>query len=404
MITPLFFRRLPQSFARLVVTHVMTSTVRVTYHSVVHVVSLPVNATVRDLGVVLETATGASIPTQKILGLKKATNVKAGTLCPARDDDAVLVVSEITGLCDSSKPLMLMGTPKAAIDAMDTAAGVDHRVRGFEEEALRERRRRKGHVSRVGHTGSNKHRDDPGPPSTSRHPYTFTTYKPLPVPSVIKPPASAALRMLQRLARDPGILGIMEKHKWRVPLLAEMPPEGKVGVSESCVLGYNVNAGQEIHLRLRTDDVKGFRRYQRVRETLIHELTHNVFGPHDASFKNLCSQLTRECNEFDWTAKGNGAKRLGDVDTYMSSDEETWSEDEAMAATKGSSGSALGGDDPNVLLDPKLAAGRAAAKREAEVAEREMAGLAREAISRVVAVACACGSCGANAMECGVCE
>ena len=26
----------------------------------------------------------------------------------------------------------------------------------------------------------------------------------------------------------------------------------KVGVSESCVLGYNVNSGQEIHLRLRT--------------------------------------------------------------------------------------------------------------------------------------------------------
>ena len=45
-------------------------------------------------------------------------------------------------------------------------------------------------------------------------------------------------------------------HRWTVPLLAEMPPEGKVGVSESCVLGYNVNAGAEIHLRLRTDDLK----------------------------------------------------------------------------------------------------------------------------------------------------
>lgn len=39
-------------------------------------------------------------------------------------------------------------------------------------------------------------------------------------------------------------------------LLSEMPPEGKVGVSAMCVLGYNVNNGQEISLRLRTDDLK----------------------------------------------------------------------------------------------------------------------------------------------------
>ena len=55
-------------------------------------------------------------------------------------------------------------------------------------------------------------------------------------------------------------------------LLSEMPPEGKVGVSEVCVLGYNVNAGQEIALRLRTDDLRGFRGYERIRETLIHEV------------------------------------------------------------------------------------------------------------------------------------
>ena len=59
-------------------------------------------------------------------------------------------------------------------------------------------------------------------------------------------------------------------------LLSEMPPEGKVGVSAMCILGYNVNAGQEISLRLRTDDLKGFRRYDRIRETLCHELAHMV--------------------------------------------------------------------------------------------------------------------------------
>jgi hypothetical protein len=49
---------------------------------------------------------------------------------------------------------------------------------------------------------------------------------------------------LRRLAADPGILGVMAKHRWRVGLLSEMPPEGKVGVSAVCILGYNVNQGQ----------------------------------------------------------------------------------------------------------------------------------------------------------------
>ena len=70
-----------------------------------------------------------------------------------------------------------------------------------------------------------------------------------------------ALKLLHRLAADPGIVGIMTKHRWSVGLLSEMPPEGKVGVSPVCILGVNINRGQEISLRLRTDDLKGFRRY-----------------------------------------------------------------------------------------------------------------------------------------------
>ena len=35
-------------------------------------------------------------------------------------------------------------------------------------------------------------------------------------------------------------------------------------------------------------------RYQSIRQTLVHELTHNVWGEHDANFKALNSQLLRE--------------------------------------------------------------------------------------------------------------
>jgi hypothetical protein len=46
----------------------------------------------------------------------------------------------------------------------------------------------------------------------------------------------------------------------------EMFPDGKVGVDEVCVLGLNVNKGQEIRLRLRTDDLRGFRTYATVKK------------------------------------------------------------------------------------------------------------------------------------------
>jgi len=41
--------------------------------------------------------------------------------------------------------------------------------------------------------------------------------------------------------------------------------------------------------------LQGFRNYERIRETLVHELTHNVWRDHDNSFKELNSRLLREC-------------------------------------------------------------------------------------------------------------
>ena len=52
----------------------------------------------------------------------------------------------------------------------------------------------------------------------------------------------------------------MRLHRWKVGCLCEMYPEGLVGVSEVCVMGLNENRGQRIRLRLRTDDLQGFRK------------------------------------------------------------------------------------------------------------------------------------------------
>ena len=128
-------------------------------------------------------------------------------LTPSKAEDAALAVAAVPGLCGAAKPLMLMGTAAADLAALDAAAAVDHRVAGFEEEARRLRRRQRSHVSRPSAAsgpvsfGPASAAKTGGPPSMAAHPYTFASYKPLPVPEFIKPPASAALRLAGMLLR-----------------------------------------------------------------------------------------------------------------------------------------------------------------------------------------------------------
>merc|ERR1719164_84251 len=128
--------------------------------------------------------------------------------------------------------------------------------------------------------------------------YKFHALKPLAVlPPGVTPGVSAVQQRLKELSEDPGILGVMKKHQFQVGCLSEMPPDGKVRVDSECVMGLNQNAGQEIFLRVRTDDGQGLRPYASIVPVLLHELTHNVWSGHDNNFKKLCSQLNREYKE-----------------------------------------------------------------------------------------------------------
>lgn len=126
--------------------------------------------------------------------------------------------------------------------------------------------------------------------------YGFARIETLPM----LPQQDKAKQILHDLANDPGILACMNKHQWNVGCLKEMYPEGKVGESEVCILGLNRNKGQEILLRLRTDDLKGFRKILSIRKVLFHELAHNVYSEHDSNFFQLNRQIEKECNELDW--------------------------------------------------------------------------------------------------------
>eukprot|EP00736_Rhodelphis_marinus_P000617 Rmarinus@m.29579 len=111
----------------------------------------------------------------------------------------------------------------------------------------------------------------------------------------------AARDVLVRIASDGGVVAVMKKHNWAVPVLREMYPKEKVGIDPVCVLGLNTNKGQEIQLRIRTDDLRGFRKYSMIREVMFHELAHNRFSEHNEDFFNFMSQLQREAEALDWT-------------------------------------------------------------------------------------------------------
>jgi hypothetical protein len=117
----------------------------------------------------------------------------------------------------------------------------------------------------------------------------------------LNPPPSEALNSMHMLAADPGIVAVMNKHRWRVGIMTEMAPIGYVGVSPKCILGFNKNHGEEISLRLRTDDLKGFRKYESIKKTLLHELAHMIHSEHDANFYALDKQLNQEAASLDWT-------------------------------------------------------------------------------------------------------
>lgn len=144
--------------------------------------------------------------------------------------------------------------------------------------------------------------------------YTFHTLRPLPY----LPNPERSLRFLERLRDDAGIKAAMRAHKFSVPLLTEMDPAMHT-THESRTLGLNRNQGEVIELRLRTDAYDGYRDYKTIRNTLCHELAHNVWGPHDRNFWNLCRQIEKEVARDDWKSGGHS---VGNQEYYDPGEEE----------------------------------------------------------------------------------
>lgn len=103
-----------------------------------------------------------------------------------------------------------------------------------------------------------------------------------------------ALELLHDVAKAVGPL--MHHFNFKLGMLCEMYPKNPQ------LLGLNVNHGQKILLRLRPPYAEhSFYPMSDLIGTMLHELAHNVHGPHDAKFYALLDELTSkyEARDFD---------------------------------------------------------------------------------------------------------
>ena len=131
-------------------------------------------------------------------------------------------------------------------------------------------------------------------------------------PSSDTPHAFEARKVLLKLSSDPGILHILRQREWVVGTLGEMDPVDdrlaeKTHSQGKCLLGYNTNHGARIDVRLRTADLAGFMPYPALVETLLHELAHNMVGPHDEHFWHLFAQLKADYLRYHRDLAASGA-------------------------------------------------------------------------------------------------
>ncbi len=113
-------------------------------------------------------------------------------------------------------------------------------------------------------------------------------------------------------------------------------------------MGLNKNKGQEILLRLRTDDLQGFRKYDFVLEVLWHELAHNRFSEHNAEFFNFMSEIKKTGTQLDWTrSKGRTVGKVPSEVYHRPYDND---EDDGFDHSTGYEGGAYTlGSDENIL-------------------------------------------------------
>ncbi|KAF3443367.1 hypothetical protein FNV43_RR13049 [Rhamnella rubrinervis] len=249
------------------------------------IIGMSPSATIKELGHEMQKLTDVKADTMRLI-VPQNSNKCSKLLFPFSDEHERLILQETSII--EGKSIRMMGVSDNEIDQVLEGAKANFRIAGFDDEERRLRQR----MSDTPHASLR----------LPQGPYIFCDFRTLQLPGIeLNPPASEALKRMHMLAADPGIIAVMNKHRWRVGIMTEMAPVGYVGISPKCLLGFNKNHGEEISLRLRTDDLKGFRKYESIKKTLLHELAHMVYSEHDADFYAMDRQLNQEAASLDWT-------------------------------------------------------------------------------------------------------
>ncbi|KAL4247877.1 hypothetical protein ABKN59_007486 [Abortiporus biennis] len=251
----------------------------ITHRGVTYPFSLLPDTTLAILHAQLEELTSVPMPNQKLLYKGKKPSIN--------QDDTLTAAGFKSGL-----KVQMLGSTAEELGQMKSVEDEKKRV----DKILADRAMKP--QTKLRSTGPSPRAPDPQ--------FKFHKIEPL----LHLPNPSEARSVLTRLANDPAIRHVMQKHRFAVGLLTELAPH-----EAPHLLGLNQNAGQSIKLRLRTDAYDGFRPYSDVRRVLCHELTHNVWGDHDNNFKELNSQLNREVAEYERSV-AQGTHSLGSLDVY----------------------------------------------------------------------------------------
>ncbi|CAA7268040.1 unnamed protein product [Cyclocybe aegerita] len=205
-----------------------------------------------------------------------------------------------------------------------------------------------------------------------------------------------ALEMLKKIASL--VKPIMRKHGWVLPVLSEFFPD------QQNLLGLNVNMGQNILVRLRpAHSPDWFLPLEEVVQTMLHELTHNVHGPHDDKFYKFLAGLQDEYDALQRSGyAGEGfyseGRRLGisvshNVPQHMARSKALEAAEKRLQTSRVlGSGGRLGGATRNSNLSPRELAARAAEQRlrdekscaSGAVARREAEKAAQESVESKV--------------------
>ncbi|CAJ1965548.1 unnamed protein product [Sphenostylis stenocarpa] len=259
--------------------------ISVTWRGKKFVVEMNTGANVKDLGQELQKLTNINEDTMRFI-VPQISGKTSKLLAPFSAENALLSLQEAS--ITEARSIIMMGVSTNEVEEVLQNSKTDLRIAGFEDEEKRMKQR----ISHGAHTSL----------KLPQGQYIFCEFRTLQIPGVeLNPPPSEALKRMHMLAADPGIVAVMNKHRWRVGIMTEMAPVGYVGVDPKCILGFNKNHGEEISLRLRTDDLKGFRKYESIKKTLLHELAHMIYSEHDVNFYALDKQLNQEASSLDWT-------------------------------------------------------------------------------------------------------